>query len=240
MRGLQKNDRLFICATTADELYLLGLLQVTKVNVEKNPRLQEQYGSHRAVCRNLGGVFKRLPMAARKWQLRFLNTVSDRLNRNVKLAHQVRSHRFLSDESAQVLSKMLGEEIAAVERECRFLEGERRAAQIARSVRSPALRVAAKHHWGLHCYCCGFSFEEFYGALAKDFGIIHHLDPLGYSEGQARETSVEDVRVVCANCHYMLHRQDPPLRIDELRRRIGKSWAGWSHKGVSRRNRAET
>ena len=237
MKAVHKGDRLFICATSADELYLLGLLQVRKVVRERSPGLRAKFGNYRADCRNLSGVFKILPLRKRKWQLRFVNTKekSDRLHPDVTLALQVRAHRFLSDQSANLLTKMLGEEVASVERECRFLEGERRAAQTARSVRNAALRVAAKRRWGTRCYCCGFSFEEFYGSLGEDFAIVHHLDPLGNSDGQVRETSVEDVRIVCANCHYILHRENPPLGIEESKRRIGKRWTMWSDQGIEAR-----
>lgn len=235
MKAVHKGDRLFICATSADELYLLGLLQVSRVMKERSAGLRAEFGDYRAVCRNLSGVFKILPLGKRKWQLRFVNTDSDRLDPDVTLALQVRAHRFLSDRSAALLSKMFGEEVAAVERECRFLEGERRAAQVIRNVRNATLRVVAKGRWGTRCYCCGFSFEEFYGPLGEDFAIIHHLDPLGDSDGQARETSVEDVRIVCANCHYILHRENPPLGVDELKRRIGKRWTIWTDEGIEAR-----
>jgi hypothetical protein len=235
MKAVHKGDRLFICATSADELYLLGLLQVRKVAKERSPGLRAEFGNYRAICRNLSGKFQILPLAKRKWQLRFLNTESDRLDPHVRLALQLRAHRFLSDHSADLLAKILGEKVALVERECRFLEGERRAAQMSRSVRNAALRVAAKRRWGTRCYCCGFSFQEFYGSVAEGFAIIHHLHPLGNSDSQVRATSVEDVRIVCANCHYILHREDPPLGIDELKRRIGKRWKMWSDEGVEAR-----
>jgi hypothetical protein len=232
MKGVHKGDRLFICATATDELYLLGLLQVRKVMKERSSSLRAEFGNYRALCRNLSGIFKILPLGKRKRQLRFVNTKADRLDANVTLALQVRTHRFLSDQSADLLTKMLGEDVAAVERERRFLEGERRAAQMGRSVRSASLRSAAKRRWGTRCYCCGFSFEEFYGAVGEGVASVHHLEPLGNSDGKARETSVEDVRIVCANCHYILHRENPPLGIDELKRRIGRRWTTWSHQGV--------
>jgi 5-methylcytosine-specific restriction protein A len=71
--------------------------------------------------------------------------------------------------------------------------------------------------------------------VGKEFAIIHHLDPLGHSNGQSRETSVEDVRIVCANCHYILHRQDQPLDVDKLKRQISRKWTTWSSKGVKAR-----
>jgi 5-methylcytosine-specific restriction protein A len=71
--------------------------------------------------------------------------------------------------------------------------------------------------------------------VGEEFAIVHHLDPLGNSDGQARETFVEVVRIVCANCHYILHRENPPLGIDELKRQIGKRWTIWSDAGVKAR-----
>src|SRR5262245_54538485 len=102
MKAVHRGDRLFICTTSADELYLLGLLQVRKVVKERRPGVRAEFGDYRAICRNLGGTFKILPLAKRKWQLRFVNTESDRLDPDVTLALQVRAHRFLSDESADL------------------------------------------------------------------------------------------------------------------------------------------
>src|SRR5260370_9993997 len=99
-------------------------------------------------------------------------------------------------------------------------------------IRSARLRIAAKRRWGTRCYCCGLSFEDFYGSVGEGFVIIHHLNPLGNSDSQARATSVDDVRVVCANCHYIIHGVSPPLGADELKKRIGKKWTTWSDDGV--------
>ena len=240
MQGVTKNDRLFICATTSNELYLLGLLQVRKV--VKETKSSDEYGSFRAICQNLSGKFKILPLGQRKWQLRFVNTNSLRLNPNVRLALQVRTHRFLSDDSADLLTTMLGKKLASnerirrfSERELRYVEGQRRAAKMVRSVRNPHLRLAAKNHWGMCCCCCGFNFGEFYGEAGEDFAIIHHLDPLADSKGESRETGVEDVRIVCANCHYILHSEDPPIKINELKQQIMHKWTTWSNRGVRRR-----
>jgi hypothetical protein len=235
LRTARKGDRLFVCATVAGELYLLGLLKVQEVMKERSAVLREQFGDWRARCRNLGGPFKILGLGRHKWQLRFVNSQSDRLDPNIKLAMQVRAHRFLSEESAELLERLLGSGVAARERERRFVEGERRAAKMARSLRSASLRLAAKHHWGLRCSCCGFSFEEFYGAAGEDLAIIHHLDPFGENDAESRQTTVEDVRIVCANCHYMLHRQVPTMKVDDLKHQIARRWSPWTNKGVRAR-----
>jgi len=70
----------------------------------------------------------------------------------------------------------------------------------------------------LACEVCGFDFERTYGALGRDFAECHHLLPLG--SGGPRETRLEDLAVVCANCHRMLHRRSPPLSVADLRARL--------------------
>jgi len=64
---------------------------------------------------------------------------------------------------------------------------------------------------------CGFSFGTSYGALGDGFAEVHHLAPLGTLTGSVLVDPETDVVVLCANCHRMVHRQDPPLTPDELR-----------------------
>jgi hypothetical protein len=120
-----------------------------------------------------------------------------------------------------------------ISRETSFLEGEKRASVT--TSRNSKLRVAAKKKWGVKCYCCGFEFEQFYGSLAKGAGIVHHLQPFTIAEEGQRKATVDDVRVVCANCHYVLHLTDPPMSVDDLRKLVSESWSPWSKNGISRK-----
>jgi hypothetical protein len=114
-----------------------------------------------------------------------------------------------------------------------FIEGEKRAAVT--MTRNSRLRTAAKRKWGLRCYCCGFDFEYFYGSIAKDFAIVHHLEPFSDAAGNLRESTVDDVRVLCANCHYVIHLETPPMDVDVLKERISQVWSPWSDHGVWRK-----
>lgn len=114
-----------------------------------------------------------------------------------------------------------------------FLEGEKRATKT--TVRNAKLRDAAKKHWGLKCCCCGFDFAEFYGSFAAGSAIVHHLEL--FTNGQRRQSTVDDVRVVCPNCHYVIHLTDPPMDVDHLKRLISKSWNPWSATGVTRKRK---
>lgn len=71
----------------------------------------------------------------------------------------------------------------------------------------------------LRCEACGFDFESVYGALGADFIECHHKIPISTLQPDAR-TSIDDLAVVCSNCHRMLHRGGELLSIEELRRRI--------------------
>ena len=70
---------------------------------------------------------------------------------------------------------------------------------------------------GYQCLVCGRNFEATYGEIGKGFIHVHHLTPI-YSIGKEYELNVDtDLAPVCPNCHYMLHRKDPPYTIEELK-----------------------
>jgi 5-methylcytosine-specific restriction protein A len=69
---------------------------------------------------------------------------------------------------------------------------------------------------GYRCLVCGKDFEEQYGNIGKGFIHVHHLTPIS-SIGKEYQLNVDtDLAPVCPNCHYMLHRKDPPYTIKEL------------------------
>lgn len=74
----------------------------------------------------------------------------------------------------------------------------------------------------LVCEACGFDYGQAYAVPGSgDFIECHHDKPIStYSPGQ--NTRVEDLRLVCANCHRMLHLRRPWLTVDELRRMVAE------------------
>lgn len=75
--------------------------------------------------------------------------------------------------------------------------------------RNPRLRsqkIAATRRLGhpLQCSVCDFHFGKTYGALGADYIEIHHVLPLHVAG--PRETRLEDLALLCANCHRMCHR----------------------------------
>jgi 5-methylcytosine-specific restriction enzyme A len=68
----------------------------------------------------------------------------------------------------------------------------------------------------LLCEACSFDFAAVYGKLGEGFAECHHRLPLAESDAEA-PTRLEDLAIVCANCHRMLHRSRPMMKVEELR-----------------------
>jgi 5-methylcytosine-specific restriction protein A len=81
---------------------------------------------------------------------------------------------------------------------------------------APARQACIEHH-GYDCAVCGFNFKEVYGALGTDYVEVHHLKQIADIGKVYKINPITDLRPVCANCHRMLHKQRPPLSIEELK-----------------------
>jgi 5-methylcytosine-specific restriction enzyme A len=83
--------------------------------------------------------------------------------------------------------------------------------------RNPYARTACIKYYGYKCSVCEFDFKKQYGELGANFIHVHHLTKIS-TIGQIYEVDpIKDLRPVCPNCHAMLHRQDPPLTIENLK-----------------------
>jgi len=71
----------------------------------------------------------------------------------------------------------------------------------------------------LLCEVCSFDFEAKYGEIGKGFIECHHIKPL-YENENVTETRLEDLALVCSNCHRMLHRKISYLSIDDLKKML--------------------
>lgn len=58
----------------------------------------------------------------------------------------------------------------------------------------------------LECEICGFDFHVKYGELGYGFIECHHKVPL-HALDSITETKLDDLALVCSNCHRMLHRK---------------------------------
>lgn len=104
------------------------------------------------------------------------------------------------------------------------LEGERRLVQHFRLERSRSLVEAKKKAvlavtGHLACEICGFEFKSRYGLLGDGFCEVHHKQPLA-AVVSTSVTRLQDLAVVCANCHRILHRSSCTLSVEQLRERL--------------------
>lgn len=68
----------------------------------------------------------------------------------------------------------------------------------------------------LKCACCNFSFESVYGERGRGYIEVHHKKPVS-SLVPGEKTRIEDLELLCSNCHRMIHRNKPWLSVDELK-----------------------
>lgn len=77
------------------------------------------------------------------------------------------------------------------------------------SVRGKKIQAALIDNKGvLRCEVprCGFDFKTIYGEIGKDFAHVHHLQPLSDAPPEGRPVKLNELVIVCANCHAMIHR----------------------------------
>jgi hypothetical protein len=101
-----------------------------------------------------------------------------------------------------------------------YVEGAVRQTDLSVYERNPAARAACIAHWGDRCAACSVSFLERYGDIGRGFIHVHHVVTVASTSGRYTIDPVRDLIPVCPNCHAMLHRNDPPFTVDDLRERL--------------------
>ena len=99
-----------------------------------------------------------------------------------------------------------------------YAEGKSKTVTTKTYDRSPIARQACIEHYGHTCCVCGFNFEAVYGQLGANYIEVHHLKPIADIGEEYLIDPIKDLRPVCANCHRMLHKQRPPLSVEDLRK----------------------
>jgi 5-methylcytosine-specific restriction protein A len=67
----------------------------------------------------------------------------------------------------------------------------------------------------LACEACGFDFSEHYGDRGDGFMECHHTKPV-HALKSGEKTKIGDLRLLCANCHRMVHARRPWLTMEDL------------------------
>jgi len=102
-----------------------------------------------------------------------------------------------------------------------YTEGKAHTVQSMRYERNPLNRRLCIASKGYTCSVCGFKFSATYGEIGNGYIEVHHIEPLSMMVEERVIDPIIDLTPVCSNCHSMLHRRNPPLHPDELRKMLG-------------------
>jgi 5-methylcytosine-specific restriction enzyme A len=73
-----------------------------------------------------------------------------------------------------------------------------------------------KSYGRLTCEACDFDFAVCYGDRGHGFIECHHTKPIA-TLADGHKTHINDLALVCSNCHRIIHRRRPWLSISELK-----------------------
>ncbi|WP_323767672.1 hypothetical protein [Marinovum sp.] len=99
-----------------------------------------------------------------------------------------------------------------------YPEGAKRTISVEAIERSGAARKACIRHFGPSCRVCEMDFGNVYGELGTGFIHVHHLYPMKFVENAYSVDPIKDLVPLCANCHAMVHRVNPPMALEELKK----------------------
>ena len=110
------------------------------------------------------------------------------------------------------------------------IEGDPRLFFDIRRERNPALarakREAMRRPDGqLMCEVCRFLIPQVYPGLSGDVCEVHHRRPLAEA-ADAVTTRLEDLAMLCPNCHRAIHRTDPLMTVEDFQTRFFSTRAG--------------
>ncbi len=112
-------------------------------------------------------------------------------------------------------------EIQLTQEDYEFSEGKESLKYHVKRERNTRLITLAKRnfkakHGTLFCEVCGFNFIDKYGDLGAGFIEAHHIKPVS-EMSENEKTKVEDIIMVCSNCHSMIHRKRPWLNLNQIK-----------------------
>lgn len=96
------------------------------------------------------------------------------------------------------------------------------------NTRNPALvrdakKAFKKKHGKLFCEACAFDFEKRYGKRGKGYIEAHHRTPIS-EMSDVVTLKIQDLAMVCSNCHRMLHRyRSGWITVEELKELVAST-----------------
>jgi 5-methylcytosine-specific restriction protein A len=99
--------------------------------------------------------------------------------------------------------------------EGRILYRRHRARERNRQLVKKAKEKALRLHGRLFCAACQFDFASTYGKVGEGYIECHHTLPLS-ELSRRRTTRMEEIVLLCSNCHRMVHRKRPWLTVKQV------------------------
>lgn len=81
-----------------------------------------------------------------------------------------------------------------------------------RNLRNHKITSFLELHGKLYCELCHFNYLETYPFLAVDIIEVHHIVPLA-SLSSGATTNLNDLMLLCSNCHFAVHQGDPEINL---------------------------
>jgi 5-methylcytosine-specific restriction protein A len=75
----------------------------------------------------------------------------------------------------------------------------------------------------LECEACGCDFEKTYGDVGRGLIEVHHTKPLHTLKPNAK-TKLQDLALLCANCHRVVHSRRNWLTVEEVKMHYSKNF----------------
>ncbi|KXP13892.1 HNH endonuclease [Tsukamurella pseudospumae] len=131
-----------------------------------------------------------------------------------RLASEVRGLGTDRDEDTSVYTEASGTEIVTAA-EGKVLRRMTTVRERDRGLRDTKLaQFRAAHQGRVFCEVCSFDFGKVYGEHGEGYAEVHHRVPLHVTDEVVN--GLDELIVLCANCHRMIHRRAPWLTPDQL------------------------
>ena len=187
-------------------------------------------GEVSATYRNANGVYMKL-MNFRRFDPKYEGRGLQRGNRDEEIVwHLFVSRRLELERVATAIRALVGSDATGLSKELdageeedgeegRILTRLHRYRERDRKVVARKKERVLKRTGGLRCEVCEYDFAQVYGDHGDGFIECHHTKPLSEMK-PVQVTRLADLRLVCSNCHRMIHRRRPWLSIEQLQQLV--------------------
>lgn len=123
----------------------------------------------------------------------------------------------LTPDQVEILERRITENRKKAEAQ-EVMEGEMVTAEATFRMRNRAIIAAKKALSNGLCEVCSLNFKDKY-SIDKNCLVAHHINPIG-NRSSASKTTVDDILLLCPNCHAVAHTKEPPLSLEEMKKLI--------------------